>query len=211
MDPQPTSPTSADPGFANALRALGEIEAAGKSETLTALPPLKFVQDKSAIEEFIERLTAAIGKWLEKLFGGTKNVDMGLLKNAVYIGFWVLVAVLVLTLAFIVYRLWKNRRAPAPVLRAPPSKVSLAADDELAARLATAVTSGDLALASRLRWRLFLKRSRQLSSVTPREYFARKDETLHAQAYDLMFRARASDLPAYRAFDEALIAREPKS
>ena len=210
MDPQPTPAPSTDPGFENALRALGEIGSAAKNDPVSALPPLKVVEEKSAIEKLFQNLLKAFGDWLERTFGRPKNVDVAFWQKVVTVGFWILVTLLVLTIAYIVYRLWRNRLAPPPILRAPPTKASLSADDELARRLASAVTAGDLALASRLRWRLFLKRTKQLASVTPREYFARNDESLHAQAYELMFRARASDLPAYRAWDEALLAREPK-
>ena len=148
---------------------------------------------KSEAEDWLERFL----NWLEQFRPETQtempDLTEHLLAAAYTLGF-VVVAFLVCFLVISLYRRFGARPASAfresGALPAPPSV------EELARAMGQALTDGDVALAARLRWKLFLQRSGRPPHLTPLEYSSAAEGDSKAagslaqvvwQVYRLMF------------------------
>jgi hypothetical protein len=101
---------------------------------------------------------------------------------------WILLALVVIGLGYVIYRLLARARGPAAEGSSLP--VPTLSTEGLVLDLERALEAGEFARAARLRWRLFLLRSRRTPDMTPYEHFVAQRATLEgwlAKQYRTMF------------------------
>lgn len=169
----------------------------GNPSSQGALPPL--VVETSAWDDFLHK----IGEWFVHLL---KDLSFSVGSNvgdAVRLTVYVLLGILVL---FLIYKIVKS---------VGPQKESVQRENflveslripfaiRLQKELDEALQKGQWSLAGRLRWKLFLYRTKKSETATPLEVFGREQTEASLSFYRLMF-GEASILSHYKNCDEAL-------
>jgi hypothetical protein len=163
----------------------------------SALPPL--VEDKNSIAEFFEHLKDMIDRFLRSIFGDAKGADLsGVIRPLIFL----VVAVLVIWLVIVLYHAGRRRifGAGAVTIKDGPQTQGLSRVADLGEALNKALSQGNLALAARLRWKIFLLRTKRNENATPYEVVS--GEAGVADWYRLMFKEGGRDI--YDGFNKTL-------
>ena len=177
--------------------------------------PLPHLDAPSESLHFFKDLIEKAFRSFASLFSGSSNLAIG----DAFIGFLqIAFGALLLVLVFFIIRALVGLMAKSSLLNAQSSGVPSGwTADSADMELESALKLGDWPRAMRLRWKLFLSRSRLAESVTPREYFSGSpvrdsfEPSVTAQ-YGLMF--GGVHTPAghgealYRAYDRELVPLE---
>jgi len=198
--------SSDETAFQQALQANPE---AGQSELIALAPETDGL--RAYLAELWQKFVQMFEDFLAPWFTNKKQVDIG---PYIEFLFTALVFVLILALSFLVIlfvvrtlRLGARKGSEASFLS--PQKAFETDEESLEKRLESAVKDNDFALAARLRWKLFLLRSRLHQNVTPYEWLQSPvassqahldfDRTRFIQTdYELMFSHSKNESDAYQ-------------
>jgi len=184
--------------------ALRELARSGNSGHSLPLPPLK--QQSLLPESWIEwakKTVQGVFDWIEKYLPSSAKLDPATVQKTIYVVIWGLALGLIVLALFWLIRMIVNRKSGPPKWTASHVVSQVTEDDWLTDQLRAALEEKEFSRASRLRWRIFLRRKNQRPSVTLREYGLKNTE-----AYKLMFFKVEGAEDAYRTWDDLLTGLE---
>lgn len=185
-------------------KILDQILESQKGNQSWQLPPLK--ADPSPLAEYWERFA----RWIETFFPKS-SIDQGMMKQTIYLLYNLLkiaaCVTAVILIVWIVAKLLELRFAKAQPAR-PKRRHPFTPDDDLEKLLDDAEQSGNLPLAARLYWKIFLKNVNQSKALTPHEFnlqFPRSIPDVDL-AYQLMFAPGGLAAPDFKRWKRGLLS-----
>jgi hypothetical protein len=200
-----TQPSAAQ--LEESARTLREMVYAGERGSSTQLPPLK--QTQLVPQTWIEWLNGQIKhafEWVSGLFPKKLNLPEYDLREPLKILAEAAAAVLVLWILWTIFNKLFSLSVADSRIGFEGGIEYLPDDDLINGELEAAIEAGHFGQAARLRWRLFLRRHNQPSSLTVREFLARRrfPELDEVRAYRLMFHQTDPSSEDYRSWDGLL-------
>lgn len=163
---------------AQTAEALARAAKHGGGSTLPDLANSKI--DESMVRKLQELLSSLFK------FDSTPRLDIWFLLQFFK---WIALVLIVIGIGYVIFRLLNRARGPAAGAVATRAVPTLSTE-ALVLDIEKALAAGEFARASRLRWRLFLLRSKRTPDMTPYENFRAQRATLEewlAKQYRTMF------------------------
>ena len=167
------------------------------------LPPL--VEETSWLEEAVKKISHFLGDLLRALFPRSSGMDLsGIIRPIIYLA----IAALAIWIIVAIAKALEKKGARGVRIKVDGPLFSAGGSNDVAGLVQEALRKGDLALAGRLRWRLFLMRTGRADAATPMEVSGPSQDV--SSWYRLMFAAGAGK-NVYDEFERHLSALEGRA